>query len=488
MFMNRTSLFPFLAALLLALTATTGARAQTVQLEYWFDRYGGVQQLSVPAGSVANRFIDVKSLTIGLHTIYMRVRQGTDYSPITSATFIKFSSLGPSKIECWLDNDRDNIITKEFDDESEEPQVFTPNLSDIKKYPLGIHQLNMRVAAHGGHYSPIYSSYIIILPAGTDDSVVEYWFDDDYKNRATHTVDMAAEGVQKLDLDLTDLTKFPLGFHRLNMRIAENGNRYSTIYTANVMRIPAGPATFLQYWLDDDYKHPSRSWASASNGVLSAFTKGLDLSDATMGMHRLHIRAATKDMALGPVYEVPVLVTRRYNAVDIVYMSEQGTWLDDDAPLNSILSKERVKTMTYTLDATDYNDGQHAFHVQYKNTAEVWSEQNVTYFYKEPATGRLMQGFMPEEESTGIIDTDAAEWFTCHVSDGLLRIECQSQRLADRALIIVTDMSGRIVASQNVDVDAGVVHANVAVNAAPHQLLIVRLQSGDKRFTQKLHY
>ena len=99
-----------------------------------------------------------------------------------------------------------------------------------------------------------------------------------------------------------------------------------------------------------------------------------------------------------------------------------------------------------------------------------------------------MQGFMPEEESTGIIDTDAAEWFTCHVSDGLLRIECQSQRLADRALIIVTDMSGRIVASQNVDVDAGVVHANVAVNAAPHQLLIVRLQSGDKRFTQKLHY
>ena len=84
-------------------------------------------------------------------------------------------------------------------------------------------------------------------------------------------------------------------------------------------------------------------------------------------------------------------------------MSEQH-WLDDFNSTPTLVSNpQSTITQSYDLDPANYEVGQHAFYMQFKNSADVWSEQNVTYFYKEES-GKLRAGLITSEDITGIDD------------------------------------------------------------------------------------
>ena len=92
---------------------------------------------------------------------------------------------------------------------------------------------------------------------GVRAQILEYWFDDNFKDkRASIPISVGTESMQTLELDLTDMVKFPLGIHRLNYRIVANGE-YSPIYSSTVMRVPEGEFTEIIYWLDDEYDPPA---------------------------------------------------------------------------------------------------------------------------------------------------------------------------------------------------------------------------------------
>ena len=138
------------------------------------------------------------------------------------------------------------------------------------------------------------------------------------------------DGIQKLDLDLSDMSKFPYGLHRLNMRVASLGSQYSPVYSAIVMRLRGGANNYLTYWLDDDYANRRHTWSTNGNGKDAYFKVRLDFSSASAGMHRLHYRIASQDLDDGPIYEVPILVTRLYNnTLSDITITNQSTWLDD---------------------------------------------------------------------------------------------------------------------------------------------------------------
>ena len=212
-----------LVAVLLLCVLGMGAQNH---LQFWFDSDKKIKQADIPASGTLKDKLDVSELPQGFHTVYMRIKQpGAEYefSPVYASTFIKFATGEGSKLQYWFDDDAGNFPAIEVDAESGKEQTLTLDLSNIEKFPLGIHQLNMRVAHNGGHYSPIYSAYVLRLPAGTSDSMLEYWFDDNYENHATIAVSTDKDGIQKLDLDLSDQSKFPYGLHRLNMRVASLG-------------------------------------------------------------------------------------------------------------------------------------------------------------------------------------------------------------------------------------------------------------------------
>lgn len=482
--MNRTFVYHSALCLLLWLMAVVGARAQS--LEYWFDNRVSPQPVSL-SGGMANTDIDARSLKTGLHTLHLRVKDGSDYSPVYSTPFFKFAQ-GATKIQYWFDGDVENYGTADVDAKTETVQLIDLDMRDSKKFPLGLHQLSMRIAI-GGNYSPVYNSLVMRMPAGTGNSVIEYWFDDDYTEIGTVSVSLTASGIQILDLDQFTLDNFPYGLHRLNMRVAAYGNQYSPVYSAMVMRWPNGPFNYIAYWLDDDHdtKNLKKIKASAATDVEGYFETNLNFRDAAPGMHRLHYRVSRNAIDFGPVHEEPILITRKYvktegESVAII----KSYWADDKQGVqNSFANKNNVLTWGHTLDPNDYSVGQHSFRVRFQNSAEVWSEENVTYFYKDAAMSRLHEGFMPSDETTGIEDLSQSEMVACECDNGTIYIDCLSPKLGKTGIITVCDMMGRIVAQQKTTNENGI-HAAISVENFARQILIVKLVSGDMHFSRKM--
>jgi hypothetical protein len=119
----------------------------------------------------------------------------------------------------------------------------------------------------------------------------------------------------------------------------------------------------------------------------------------------------------------------------------------------------------------------------YQNSAEVWSEQNVTYFYKEPLTGMLRIGVMPED-ADGIDGIEQQEYFSCERINGVLYVDCESPQLAETGTVTVYDLQGRLLARQKVINNQGI-HTQLTLNGTG-QLMIVKLSSGGVKHTKKL--
>ena len=550
---------------LLAILALCVLSASAQKLQYWYDSDKTLRQTDVPASGTVKGKIDVQHLSQGFHTIYMRVKQAGaqyEFSPITMSTFIKFATGEGSQLQYWFDENTDNFSTIDVDAESGKEQTLMLDLSNIKRFPLGVHQLNMRVAHNGGHYSPIYSAYtlrlpigsdnsvlqywfdddvdnpstidvstesgdpqiltldlsnierfplgvhqlnmrvaqngvnfspvysayVLRLPAGTGNSMLEYWFDNDYENHASIAVAVDKDGIQKLDLDLSDVSKFPHGLHRLNMRVASLGSQFSPVYSAIVMRLHEGVNNTLTYWLDDDYDNRRQLRTTELGPLQSHFIYKLDFSTATAGMHRLHYRIAKPNIDDGPVYEVPILVTRLYNNMlsDVTVVSE-SCWFNEelgffDKALDSHFS---VMRRSYEIKPAQFTEGQHEFHMQFKNSAGVWSAQNVTYFYKD-AEGKLRAGLLESEgDVTAISETSDAERFVCYYREGTVIVDGQSPKLAATGIVVVCDLTGRVVAREEVDCGNGL-HAELVAGSNGRQMLIVKVLSGDVHYTKKL--
>lgn len=431
--MNRVRYIPKATCVLALMLCCIGLRGQSFHLEYWFDRYEDPQSLYLPGGKLSFS-IKTEGLSDGFHTMYMRaVDNDGMYSPVSSAAFLKFTAL--------------------------------------------------------------------------ENSNIEYWFDDDISKLQTTDINIKDTTKQVLMLDLTDAVKFPLGFHKLSMRVAAFGNLYSPIYSTHVMRLPTSEMTELSYWLDDNYKERrivkgryesggggggGTSWSrrNTSGSVFESgqsilFLDSLNFSGASSGMHRLKFRITSNGYDDGVIYETPLLVTRRYNNQRNVTVTGESTWLDELAHSeNNAFTPQSVIVRNYILDPTAFSVGQHALHLQYKNSAEVWSEQNITYFYKDAASGRLFQGLMPED-TEGIYDATSDDNVLCAYADGTVYVDCQSLKLEPTGAIMIYDMKGRLIASQTVANSNGI-HAQINVSGVANQILIAKVQSGDIRFVKKL--
>ena len=393
----------------------TRAGAQSTGLEYWFDQYNNPKTIGMPtaAGTLTSN-IDVSHLTQGFHTIYMRVKANGVYSPVTSSSFIKFSTTG------------------------------------------------------GGA------------------STLEYWFDQEFDKKSTIPISVTSAGEQVLTLDLTDAVAFPYGLHRLNMRVVANGGQYSPIYSSLVMRLPDGQKNELSYWLDDDYKNGRHVIkAKKMEGKDALFDATLNLSAVAPGMHRFKYRITTNGFDDGVIYEVPILVTKKYNSQGEVFVVGESRWFDEQTPGQMSLSNpQSLTTRSYVLNPSDYADGQHVFYVQYQNSADVWSEANATFFYKETETGRLRIGIMPSVVD-GIDEADQPERIACYCDRGTVYVDCQSPKLASTGIVQIFDLTGKMVAQQTVNNQDGI-HSEISVDGYAKQLLIVRVLSGELLFNKKI--
>lgn len=245
---------------------------------------------------------------------------------------------------------------------------------------------------------------LCLLPVQIVAQTLEYWFDDHYDQRATTTI-ATSEEVQEIRLDLRDNTKFPFGYHKLNMRVMVSG-KPSAVYSSGVLKLSAGKATKLEYWVDDEYisdkgqvKSKTISGSATGDGSTYQFVEDLDLSDVTPGSHRLYYRTVSNSgRTTSAVSMTPVMVKSRYNVdnPETVTVTEQVYWFDDEEPeIITVADPKNIINQPRTFDARKLSEGQHTLHMKFGNSLGL-------------RNGRVSTTFIKTKEDPPVIEAQAS--------------------------------------------------------------------------------
>lgn len=192
------------------------AQGSIVEREGWLDNnYAECQSIGA-----APAFLDISSLSPGLHWFTMRVKddQGMWSSTMTKA-FIIMDNSTASTIQCrevWFD---DNVAGRQT-------IGVAPVMLDISSLSVGLHSLTMRVQNDLGYWSSTVTKFFIIPEAAVvvEDSVELvhycYWFDEDVANIVVRGLPVSGKVVSGvIDIDMSSL---PSGQHTISWIIGDS--------------------------------------------------------------------------------------------------------------------------------------------------------------------------------------------------------------------------------------------------------------------------
>lgn len=282
---------PVYTSTFLKFAAISGA-----MLEYWLDDrfdYRAAVEVTDASGLVDMNLdlSDNDKYPVGFHTLNFRVAEpGGNYSPIYTSSFMKFDpSQEGQMLEYWFDDGFENRReTMPLVDTLDGVMSLDLDMTNYTKFPLGLHQLHMRVAMAGSKYSPVYSAYVMRLAEGNH-SEVSFWIDDDYTNRKV------AHGSANSNIvvlgGVIDLSKISSGIHRLHYRITSNGYDDGVVYEEPILvksryrKDDNAVIVAKRHWLDDG----EGGEMSTSGSVVFVDNFTLNPWDYTDGQHAYHV-------------------------------------------------------------------------------------------------------------------------------------------------------------------------------------------------------
>ena len=364
-----------------------GTRAQQLTgYEYWFDGDLSTIVEKSLSGSKADIEISINTqhLSDGLHTLNFRVKQSDGrYSPVTSSVFFKHNVEEGNQIEYWFDDRYEDRATIDLPSSALEDLVdMTFDMQDNEKFPIGLHQLNIRMATEGKSLNSVYSAWVLKLASG-EPNIIEYWVDDnnDKEHRRTVTGHKASSenSHDYVFVNPFDLSGVSPGLHRIYYRAtSESGVTNSAVYMTTVT-VGCGTTPTLEYWIDDDGSTlatiSGHDPSSGDKGTI--FSQTLDLSKVSPGAHRLNYRAVdAKGIAQTAISSTPILVKSKYNVEnpEALTVTKQAYWFDNEEPkVEYVAPTKNVVNRDYKLDTRNLSDGNHTLHVQYGNSAGIWN-------------------------------------------------------------------------------------------------------------------
>ena len=256
--------------------------------------------------------------------------------------------------EYWFDNDFNSRKTGSLSgsDAVVDIGIETGHLTN------GIHRFSFRAKQSNGKYSAI-SSSLFLKRTVPQNSMLEYWVDGNIDQRESMSISNTEEE-QSLELDLRNNTLYPFGFHKLYIRVAVEGEGESAIYSSPILKLSAGQASQLEYWIDDDLEHSKTlTGKAASDGDGYIYIDNLDLQDVPMGLHRLNCRAVSNSRrTVSAVTSSEFFKLSAGEATDLEY------WIDDDIAHSKILNGNAASDgdgyiFVSELDLRDLSPGLH---------------------------------------------------------------------------------------------------------------------------------
>lgn len=283
-----------------------------------------------------------------------------------------------TKYEYWFD---DNFSGRKSGNLSGTNKLVNTSIS-TNGLDNGVHKFSFRAKQSDGYFSAVTSS-LFLKRTAAQSSQMEYWFDDNFDQRESISIGNTEEE-QSFDLDLRDNAKFPMGFHNLNIRVTIEGEGESAVYSSPVLKLSAGKATQLEYWIDDDFAHAHTiSGSLASDGQDYLFVSDLDLGNISPGHHRLYCRAVSNSKrTASAVTMTPIMVKSRYNVNSAdVKVTQYSLSVDNETPVVAKLGNlDNDITFEQDFDIHDLTPGTHTLKAKFWNNlgASVGEESQFT--------------------------------------------------------------------------------------------------------------
>ena len=237
-----------------------------------------------------------------------------------------------SKYEYWFDDETPgkNYINLYGTEDEVDYDIKTESLLG------GMHLLHTRVVQVGGEYpySPVSTTLFFKRPEGTAKQV-EYWFGDKYEGVTAVDLSAADGESEEVVIDMSNAKTFPTGQHRLNIRVATNGQAMGNVYTTSVIKKGNGSFDLLEYWVGKNGTRKTLKSKSSSDGV-SIFDGDLKLGSLPIGLHQLNYRAVSSNgTAASTVYSTIIMKSGTGKIDKIEYWFNNNMSFKQEIPVTS---------------------------------------------------------------------------------------------------------------------------------------------------------
>ncbi len=325
---------------------------------YWFDQNHSTSVVESFTDSVWHGNIDVASLTNGLHTLNLQVKDTSNrWNSPRSYMFVKVpDSIAREAVEyiCWFDSDYSSRIAGNIGNGH--------ILLDVAGLSEGEHTVNITLK-DGDNYTSTRSYIFIKLPQNTMYENTDYicWFDSDYSSRITGNI-----GNGHILLDVAGLRD---GVHTVNISL-KHGDNYTSTRSYMFVKVPDSTVREnMEYycWFDSDYS--SRITGNIGNGHIL-----LDVAGLRDGVHTVNISLKHGDNYTS---------TRSYMFVKVPDSTvrenmEYYCWFDSDY---STLQTGPLGNGHIQLDVDSLAEGMHTVTVMVKGSG---FSPSFTYSFEVP--------------------------------------------------------------------------------------------------------
>lgn len=233
-----------------AFLSSSWLNAQLVtEYEYWIDHHTAEAGRGGVENGLVDFNVDVSSLSDGIHTFSLRIRDDEDrWSIPYTRLFYKVSKpqeQGVVVYEYYIDDETDKRTSVVTDG------GLVDFNTDVSSLSSGLHKLSLRTQDSGGRWSTphIQYFYYVAPPRQTSLARVEYYWDDNCASR--QTVSLGNSGVFSEDLDVSG---FSDGLHKLFVRVQDTDSVWSTPYCRLFYKEGEARIIGYEYWFNKGYE------------------------------------------------------------------------------------------------------------------------------------------------------------------------------------------------------------------------------------------
>lgn len=211
----------------------------------------------------------------------------------------------------------------------------------------------------------------------------EYWFDQDFSNKAISSV----SPVSLYHLQLNALTSgLSNGIHSIHVRFKDQNGVYSSVNSQFFQKIDLSAAAnrsivAYEYWFDQNYSGKTFQMISPqSNYHLNAL---IPLSSMTYGIHSFHIRYQD-DQGTWSNVSSQFFQKIHTEAISSRNILAYEYWYDQDYnhKIKSTISASKNYQWLSDLNVSSLTHGIHSFHLRFQDDYGSWSAVQSEFFQK----------------------------------------------------------------------------------------------------------